>query len=156
MNRCSVRLIAVDKIRAPYIAAGCAEFRKRIAPYFSYDEIEVRPSHGGDPARAMREEAERMLKHVRPDDRVWLLERTGTTYSSEAFAREIETCSTRGTIAPDLCHSRNLRRRRGAARARRSRWSLSPLTLLHEWARMVVLEQLYRSAKIARNEPYHH
>jgi len=36
------------------------------------------------------------------------------------------------------------------------RWSLSRLTLLHEWARVVVLEQLYRSAKIARNEPYHH
>ena len=35
-------------------------------------------------------------------------------------------------------------------------WSLSKLTLLHEWARMLVLEQLYRAAKIARNEPYHH
>jgi 23S rRNA (pseudouridine1915-N3)-methyltransferase len=35
-------------------------------------------------------------------------------------------------------------------------WSLSELTFLHEWTRMIVLEQLYRAAKIARNEPYHH
>ena len=36
------------------------------------------------------------------------------------------------------------------------RWSLSPLTFLHEWARVLVVEQVYRAAKIARDEPYHH
>jgi len=35
-------------------------------------------------------------------------------------------------------------------------WSLSSLTFLHEWARAIVVEQLYRAAKIARNEPYHY
>jgi hypothetical protein len=35
-------------------------------------------------------------------------------------------------------------------------WSLSSLTFLHEWARAIVVEQLYRAAKIARGESYHH
>ena len=88
-------------------------------PYFNYEEIEVRVAHGGDPDAAKREEAERILKHVRPDDRVWILERTGTGFSSSDLAREIDKVAHEGVIAPDLCRSRNLRRRCLAARTRR-------------------------------------
>ena len=38
----------------------------------------------------MRDEAERILRHLRPDDRVWLLERTGTQLSSEALAARLD------------------------------------------------------------------
>jgi 23S rRNA (pseudouridine1915-N3)-methyltransferase len=150
------RLIAVDKIRSAYIAQACADFGKRLTPYCSYEEVEVRAAHGGDPATAMREEAERVLKLVRPDERLWLLERTGTAFSSPELARAIDDTSragisrltfvVAGTYGADL----TLIDRADVL------WSLSPLTFLHEWARALVLEQLYRAAKISRNEPYHH
>jgi 23S rRNA (pseudouridine1915-N3)-methyltransferase len=151
-----LRLIAVDKIRTGYIAEACADFRKRLEPYFSYSEIEVRVAHGGDPNAALREEAERILKHVRPDDRVWLLERSGVAFSSPELAAEIEKISHSGVSRLTFVVAGTY----GAADSLRDRadvlWSLSPLTFLHEWSRAIVLEQLYRAAKISRNEPYHH
>lgn len=150
------RLIAVGKLRETYVAQACADFRRRLVPMFPYDEVEVRASDGRDPANAMREEAQRIAKLLRPDDRVWLLERTGTELSSEGLSRRLDAVSATGTSRLTLVVAGTF----GADPALRARaefeWSLSRLTLLHEWARMLVLEQLYRAAKIARNEPYHH
>ncbi|HEY5340692.1 MAG TPA: 23S rRNA (pseudouridine(1915)-N(3))-methyltransferase RlmH [Candidatus Aquilonibacter sp.] len=151
-----LRLIAVDKLRSGYVIAACADFRKRLAPYFSYDEVEVRASLGTDPRTAIREESERIVKLLRPDERVWLLERTGKEFSSEQLAREIDSVARSGASRLTFVVAGTY----GADAALRERadvlWSLSPLTFLHEWARMIVLEQVYRSAKITRNEPYHH
>lgn len=151
-----VRLIAVDKIRSPYVADACTELRKRLAPYYAYDEIEVAPGRGNDPRGAMREESARIARHLRADDRVWLLERTGAQLSSLDVASRIEEIAHAGArrwvviVGGTYGADPSLRMRAEFA------WSLSDLTFLHEWARMLVLEQLYRAAKIARNEPYHH
>ncbi len=151
-----VRLIAVDRIRSPFVADACAELRKRLQPYYAYDEIEVAPGNGKDPRAAMREEAARALRHLRDDDRVWLLDRTGSQLSSLDVASRIEEIAHAGTRRWSLIVGGTY----GTDPALRARaefaWSLSPLTFLHEWTRAIVLEQLYRAAKIARNEPYHH
>ena len=151
-----LRLIAVDKIRTSYLADACADFRKRLEPYFNYSEIDVRAAHGGDPGGAMRDEGERILKMLRPGERVWLLERTGSAFSSMQLANEIEKVAHEGISRLTFVVAGTY----GADAALRDRadvlWSLSPLTFLHEWARAIVLEQLYRAAKISRNEPYHH
>jgi 23S rRNA (pseudouridine1915-N3)-methyltransferase len=151
-----VRLIAVDKLRSPFASDACLEFRKRLAPYFSYEEVEVRAAPGNDPAAAVRDEGERILRLVRPDERLWLLERSGTQLSSTQLAQKIEAIAHEGISRLTFVVAGTY----GASDALIARadflWSLSSLTFLHEWARMIVLEQLYRAAKIARNEPYHH
>jgi 23S rRNA (pseudouridine1915-N3)-methyltransferase len=117
---------------------------------------EVKAALGSHPAAAMREEAERVLRAVHDDDCVWLLDRAGKEISSEEFSRKLSTVSNAGTrrlvfvIAGAYGADDLLRKRADYV------WSLSKLTFLHEWARMIALEQLYRAAKIGRNEPYHH
>jgi 23S rRNA (pseudouridine1915-N3)-methyltransferase len=138
-----VRLIAVGKLREPYLHAAAEDFRRRLRPYHRLEEIEVRDDAA-------------ILRRLDPADHVWLLERTGTLFSSEQLAQRLERLPHAGiaritfVIAGADGASEPLLERADV------RWSLSPLTFLHEWARVIVLEQLYRAAKIAANEPYHH
>jgi len=149
-----LRIVAVGKVRDPAVAAICREFQKRLAAYHRLEIVEVRASSGADPDKAIREEGERILRAAGKDS-VWLLDRTGTELTSEALSKKLvglerEVRGLTLVIAGTF----------GASKAVNDRadfvWSLSKLTFLHEWARMLVLEQLYRAAKIAHSEPYHH
>lgn len=151
-----IRVVAVGKVRERYVAAACDDFRSRIAPYYPLEIVEVKASLGSQPSAAMREEAARILRHVHQDDRMWLLDRAGSEFSSEELSRTVGDVANAGTRRLTLVIAGTY----GADAALHERadlsWSLSRLTFLHEWARMIALEQLYRAAKIARNEPYHH
>jgi 23S rRNA (pseudouridine1915-N3)-methyltransferase len=150
------RLLAVGRIREPYIAQALDDFRTRLRRYESLEEIEIAAAHGDDPQRAMRDEGARIAKYLAPSDQCWLLERTGVALSSVEIAQRLSALADTGISRITFVVAGTY----GADAALAGRadfvWSLGPLTFLHEWARAIVLEQLYRAAKIARNEPYHH
>ena len=120
-----------------------------------FSELEVREaSRAPSPAVQLREEASRLREKVPPGSRLVVLDRVGKPLSSEALAKELDRWRTAAKpvsvviggsngLAPDLVASADLA------------WSLGPLTLPHELARVVVLEQLYRAWSILRGEPYH-
>ncbi|GAC1395627.1 MAG: 23S rRNA (pseudouridine(1915)-N(3))-methyltransferase RlmH [Vulcanimicrobiaceae bacterium] len=151
-----LRVIAVGKIREAYVAAAVGDFMRRLGRYEPIALVEVAASSGHDPARAVREEGERIIRALEPGEPFWLLERTGTQISSVELAERLRTLADGGAARLSLAIAGTY----GASPALVARatftWSLSELTFLHEWARAIVLEQLYRAAKIARNEPYHH
>lgn len=151
-----ILIVAVGKLRERYVAAACDDFRTRLAPYYPLEVSEVKAAKGGTPEAAMLEEGERILRCVRREDCVWLLDRCGDQCSSEELSRRVTAVANAGTRRFTLIVAGTY----GASGALHERadfvWSLSKLTLLHEWARMLVFEQLYRAAKIARGEPYHH
>jgi 23S rRNA (pseudouridine1915-N3)-methyltransferase len=149
-----LRIVAAGKLRDPAAAALCAEFQKRLRAYHRIEVTEVRAASGSDPARAIREEGERLLKAA-GDGVLWVLDRAGTEVSSEELSAKIIALESQGrpltlAIGGTFGLAQDVLARADFV------WSLSKLTFLHEWARMIVLEQLYRAAKIARSEPYHH
>ena len=151
-----VRVIAVGKVRERYLAAALDDFRTRLRPYHRLEEIEVRAADGADPARAVRAEGDAILALLQPSDLVWLLDGRGELFDSEELARRLERLPHEGIARLTLVIAGTYGASDALLARANVRWSLSPLTFLHEWARALVLEQLYRAAKIARNEPYHH
>ncbi|HEU5218748.1 MAG TPA: 23S rRNA (pseudouridine(1915)-N(3))-methyltransferase RlmH [Gemmatimonadales bacterium] len=148
------RLLAVGKLR-PYFREACDDYLRRLSRYGPVEEREVR-----DAARAatadlrIREESARLAAALPGRCTVVLLDREGSAWSSESLAARLDRWRTEALpvalvvggawgVTPDL-------RRRAQAR-----WSLGPLTLPHELARVVVLEQWYRAWTILRGEPYH-
>jgi 23S rRNA (pseudouridine1915-N3)-methyltransferase len=144
----NVTLLAVDRLRESYLRDGCALYVKRLAPSLPVRTIEVRPG-------SKVEESAALLKQIAADATVWALDRGGAELSSELLASRLQSVERSGTNQFALV----IGGAEGLGDSVLSRagfvWSLSPLTFLHEMARLLVLEQLYRAVKINRGEPYH-
>lgn len=151
-----VRLVAVGRVRDPGLRQACDRYTARVRRYFRFEVVEVRGGGVGDrdPARTMRIEADAILRTVPSDSRLVALTREGDTLSSEQWAARLGAWR---EIAEDVAivigGAHGLGGTLLAAAA--ERLSLSALTLPHELARLVALEQLYRAATICRGEPYH-
>jgi 23S rRNA (pseudouridine1915-N3)-methyltransferase len=147
-------LLSVGKLRPSYREA-VDDYLRRLGRYLKVREVEVREASRAPSVEAQRaEEAARLLAKRPAGSRLVALARQGTGWSSEELAQRVERWRQEARpvalaiggsngLAPDLIAS--------AA----ERWSLGPLTLPHELARVVVAEQLYRASTILRGEPYH-
>lgn len=154
-----ILVLAVGMSRKDAIARSIAEYESRIGHYFDYEAIELRPEKAkggsGARARAIREESRRLLAAVPEGYETVAVDERGEAWASEDFARYLGELAVLGRtgaaflIGGAYGHSDELR-----SSADRS-LSLSALTLPHELARLVLVEQIYRAGTILRGEPYH-
>ena len=145
-------LLASGKLRERYAQLGAEEFAKRIARLAPFDSIEVPESRGA----AAEETGKRLLGRIKPGDRVALLSDRGRQYSSEDFAKRVGKALNSGhgrllfVIGGPYGVGEELEERAD------ERLSLGPMTLPHELARVVLLEQIYRALTILKGRSYHH
>ena len=140
-------LIAVGKLKNRSISALCADYAKRLQRHARIECVELRDGDVESEGRRILEALEK-----RPPCFTLALAEEGRLYTSREFAEVLveepgkPMCFIVGGaygLSPEV-----------KARANRL-LSLSPMTLTHELARLVLMEQLYRAASINSGSKYH-
>ena len=153
-----IKIIALGKIKEKFLKDGIDEFLKRLTPYASVEIIELTPVEIKDEnltKRVLDEEGEKILALIKPQSYVITLEIKGIMLSSEDFAQKIETLTNDGVqevvfvIGSSCGISENVSKRADF------KLSMSKMTFLHQFARLLLVEQIYRCFKIIRKETYH-
>lgn len=151
-----ITLIAVGRLKERHFREAAEEYLKRLTPYASVEVVEVPDRDvSRDEARALAEEGAAILRAVPDGAHVVVLEVGGKERTSEEFSAWLAEGMLQGRssvvfviggaagLAPEV-----------VARAD-ERISLGRMTLPHQLARVVLLEQVYRAFRIMRGEPYH-
>jgi 23S rRNA (pseudouridine1915-N3)-methyltransferase len=156
-----ITVLSVGKLKEKYLQQGIGEYHKRLTPYCKLKMTEVNderePDQVSDEALAQvkQKEGDRLLRHTKADQYVIALDITGQSWYSERFAHALEQLCTYGKsdivfiiggsngLSPEVLERADLR------------LSFSKMTFPHQLMRLILLEQIYRSFKIIKGEPYH-
>lgn len=152
----NLTLVCVGKLKERYWREAADEYLKRLRPYARLSVIEV-PDRDvtADEARARSAEGEGIVRAIPEGSRVVVLDIVGAMRSSEDLAAWLERHGVEGTSAITFVVGGASGLDARVLDRADERLSLGPLTLPHQLARVVLLEQLYRAFRIMRGEPYH-
>lgn len=154
----NIKVIALGKLKEKFLKEGIDEFQKRLTPYASFEIIELAPVEIRDEnlvQKALDEEAQKILSYIKPQSYVITLEINGKMLSSEEFAKKINDLTFDGVgeiifvigsscgLSPIVSNRANFK------------LSFSKMTFLHQFARLILVEQIYRAFKIIKGETYH-
>lgn len=156
-----ITILAVGKIKEKYLRDGIAEYQKRLGKYCRLEIIEAADERTLDGASAAEEEqikkleGERLLRSIRETDYVAALAIDGMMLDSVELSRKIEKLGVQGTSSLVFVIGGSLGLSDEVLERADYRLSFSKMTFPHQLMRLVLLEQIYRSFRIMRNEPYH-
>lgn len=158
IRQLKIKIIALGKIKEKFLKDGIDEFLKRLTPYTSISIQELSPIEIKDEnltEKVLTEEGDKILSYIKPLDYVITMEINGKQFSSEEFAQQITTLTNDGVqeivfvIGSSCGIGKNV-----SARAN-LKMSMSKMTFLHQFARLILVEQIYRTFKIIKGETYH-
>jgi len=151
-------LLTVGKPKTDHARAGIELYRRRLKPYGGCGHQVVRACRaagGRSQAEIISRQDKRIVDALQDRDRVWALDLRGRGWSSKEWARRLDQARLAGTGRLVLVIGGALGLGETVLQRADSRVSLGPITLPHELAAVVALEQLYRGHTILAGTPYH-
>ncbi len=131
---------------------------KRLIPYASVSILELNPIEIKDEnltAKILLDEGEKILSNIKPQDYVITMEIKGKQFSSEEFAQKIEEITNDGTQEIVFVIGSSCGIGKNVSDRANLKMSMSKMTFLHQFARLILVEQIYRAFKIIKGETYH-
>jgi 23S rRNA (pseudouridine1915-N3)-methyltransferase len=140
-----IHLVWIGKTKDAHCAALVNEFLKRLSRYVSIELSELKEASGSaDEAKVKQAESLKILAAVERDDLVILLDEKGSSLSSNSSIKRVAFI-----IGGFAGVSDEVKKRAQLTLA------LSKMTLTHEFARVLLTEQIYRAYTLLAGVPYH-
>ena len=153
-----IKIIALGKIKEKYLKDGIEEYLKRLRPYTTLEIIELLPIEIKDEnltEKVLETEAEKIFSNIKPSSFVITLEIGGKQFDSVDFAHEMEQIINSGISEIVFVIGSSCGLSKKVSDIANLKLSLSKMTFIHQFTRLILLEQIYRAFKIMKNETYH-
>ena len=158
IQKLKIKIIALGKIKEKFLKEGVNEFLKRLTPYASVTVLELSPIEIKDEnltEKILEEEGEKILSNIKPLDYVITMEIDGRQLSSENFADKITDLTNDGVQEIVFVIGSSCGIGKNVSKRANFKMSMSKMTFLHQFARLILVEQIYRAFKIIKGETYH-
>ncbi|WP_028574786.1 23S rRNA (pseudouridine(1915)-N(3))-methyltransferase RlmH [Desulfonatronovibrio hydrogenovorans] len=151
-----IRIIQVGKVRKGFCREALGHYLQKITPYIQVQLVTVKDARNGDRHQKMETEARAILDRLTPQDLLVVLDEQGKAMTSRKFSARLQAWDEDPGRRPCFVVGGAW----GLSDTVRSKadqlMGLGPMTLPHELAAVVLLEQIYRAQTILHGHPYHH
>lgn len=156
-----ITIISVGKIKENYYIKAIEEYSKRLSRYCNLEIIEVTDEKTPEKAskaevRQIKEkEAIRIMRHLKDESYVIALAIEGRQLDSIQLAKKIEGLGIKSVSHIIFIIGGSLGLDEQVLERSDELLSFSKMTFPHQLMRVILLEQIYRSYRIIKKEPYH-
>jgi 23S rRNA (pseudouridine1915-N3)-methyltransferase len=157
----NITIISVGKIKEKFMREAAGEYTKRLSKYCRLSFAEV-PDKRAPENLSLKEEiqikideGEGILKKIKDTQYVIALDIEGKQLTSEELSQKIDALALSGKSDIVFVIGGSLGLSEDVLKRANFKLSFSKMTFPHQLMKVILLEQIYRSFRISKNEPYH-